>query len=80
VKNLILRPIYTIRFWFFELFCDKKKAKNLKNEELHDFLNPKKMYSKVAKRAGNVAKILPKLAGNFNGISNTGTEGCRNWS
>jgi hypothetical protein len=32
-------------------------------------LNPKKMYSKVAKRAGNVAKILPKLAGNFNELA-----------
>jgi hypothetical protein len=53
-----------------------KKGKKTKNFMM--FLNPKKMYSKVAKRAGNVAKILPKLAGNFNGISNTGTEGCRN--
>ncbi len=33
------------------------------------FLNPKKMYSKVAKRAGNVEKILPKLAGNFNELA-----------
>jgi hypothetical protein len=68
-EKLFLRHIYNIVLFYFLSCFVIKKGKKLKTKTFMMFLNPKKMYSKVAKRAGNVAKILPKLAGNFNELA-----------
>jgi hypothetical protein len=53
----------TLLIRFFELFRDKKRQKKTKNFMM--FLNPKKMYSKVAKTGRKCCKNFTKAGRKF---------------